>query len=72
MPLRSDDSNKAAKLTSNSASTSHLLLAYEAWKAGVMSGAIELEEIDTEAFMDRYGKLALNVASPEPASTAAE
>ena len=24
-----------------------------------MSGAIELEEIDTEAFKDRYGKLAV-------------
>src|SRR6185437_6726018 len=28
---------------------------HEAWKAGVMSGAIQLEEIDTEAFKDRYG-----------------
>jgi len=27
-----------------------------------MSGAIELEEIDTTAFTDRYGKLAVNVA----------
>ena len=27
-----------------------------------MSGAIELEEIDTEAFTDRYGKLAVSVA----------
>ena len=35
---------------------------HEAWKAGVMSGAIQLEEIDTEAFKDRYGKLAVNVA----------
>jgi len=31
---------------------------HEAWKAGVMSGAIQLEEIDTDAFKDRYGKLA--------------
>ena len=35
---------------------------HEAWKAGVMSGAIQLEEIDTEAFKDRYGKLAVSVA----------
>jgi hypothetical protein len=34
-----------------------------------MSGAIELEEIDTEAFKDRYGKLAVNVTPPK--STAA-
>jgi hypothetical protein len=27
-----------------------------------MGGAIQLEEIDTEAFKDRYGKLAVNVA----------
>jgi hypothetical protein len=31
----------------------------------VMSGAIQLEEIDTEAFTDRYGKLAVSVA-PKP------
>jgi hypothetical protein len=31
----------------------------------VMSGAIQLEEIDTEAFTDRYGKLAVSV-SPAP------
>ena len=35
---------------------------HDAWKAGVMSGAIKLEEIDTEAFKDRYGKLAVSVA----------
>ena len=35
---------------------------HEAWKAGVMSGAIQLEEIDTEEFKDRYGKLAVSVA----------
>ena len=27
-----------------------------------MSGAIKLEEIDTDAFIDRFGKLAINVA----------
>jgi hypothetical protein len=27
-----------------------------------MSGAIQLEEIDTDAFRDRYGKLAVSVA----------
>ncbi len=36
--------------------------AQEAWKQGVMSGAIKLEEIDTEAFTDRYGKLSVNLA----------
>src|SRR5262245_11421536 len=41
----------------------------EAWKRGVMSGEIELEEIDTEAFTDRYGRLALNV-SPAKAAAA--
>ena len=40
---------------------------HDAWKAGVMSGAIELEEIDTEAFSDRYGKLAVSVAPAKPA-----
>src|SRR6516165_7691806 len=35
---------------------------HDAWKQGVMSGAIQLEEIDTAAFTDRYGKLAVNVA----------
>ncbi|MEA2921470.1 MAG: hypothetical protein QOF07_1433 [Bradyrhizobium sp.] len=44
---------------------------HEAWKAGVMSGAIQLEEIDTEAFRDRYGKLAVNVAPPQPTVAAA-
>jgi len=42
---------------------------HEAWKAGVMSGAIKLEEIDTEAFSDRYGKLAVSVAKPPVAAT---
>lgn len=33
-----------------------------------MSGEIKLEEIDTQAFTDRYGKLAINVT---PAKAAA-
>jgi hypothetical protein len=33
-----------------------------------MSGEIKLEEIDTQAFTDRYGKLAVSVA---PARAAA-
>jgi hypothetical protein len=37
-----------------------------------MAGDIQLEEIDTAAFTDRYGKLALNVGSPKPAAAAAE
>jgi alkanesulfonate monooxygenase SsuD/methylene tetrahydromethanopterin reductase-like flavin-dependent oxidoreductase (luciferase family) len=44
---------------------------HEAWKAGVMSGAIQLEEIDTEAFTDRYGKLAVSVAPSKPSVAAA-
>ena len=36
-----------------------------------MSGAIQLEEIDTEAFTDRYGKLAVSVASTKPTVAAA-
>jgi hypothetical protein len=43
---------------------------HDAWKASVMSGDIQLEEIDTEAFKDRYGKLAVNVASAKPAVAA--
>jgi hypothetical protein len=35
---------------------------HDAGKVGVVSGAIQLEEIDIEAFKDRYGKLAVNVA----------
>ncbi len=34
-----------------------------------MSGAIQLEEIDTEAFKDRYGKLAVSVAKPAAAAS---
>jgi hypothetical protein len=30
---------------------------HDAWKAAVMSADIKLEEIDTAAFTDRYGKL---------------
>jgi hypothetical protein len=36
-----------------------------------MSGAIQLEEIDTDAFKDRYGKLAVNVAPPKPSAAVA-
>jgi hypothetical protein len=35
-----------------------------------MSGAIELEEIDTQAFTDRYGKLAINVPTMVPKAAA--
>jgi hypothetical protein len=44
---------------------------HDAWKAGVMSGAIQLEEIDTDAFTDRYGKLAVSVVPAKPAVAAA-
>jgi len=36
----------------------------------VMSGAIQHEEIDTEAFTDRYGKLAVSVTPAKSATTA--
>ena len=42
------------------------------WKEKVLNREIELEEIDTEAFKDRYGKLAVNVAPPVPKVAAAE
>jgi hypothetical protein len=35
-----------------------------------MSGDIQLEEIDTQAFTDRYGKLAINVTPPKPSVAA--
>ncbi|KAH2825406.1 hypothetical protein KXV85_010948, partial [Aspergillus fumigatus] len=35
---------------------------HEAGKKGGLDGSIKLEEIDTDAFRDRYGKLAVNVA----------
>ena len=43
---------------------------HDAWKAAVMSGEIQLEEIDTKAFTDRYGKLSINV-TPSPQKVAA-
>jgi hypothetical protein len=41
---------------------------HEAWKQGVLNGSIQLEEIDTEAFKDRYGKLAVSVAPTKAAA----
>jgi len=35
--------------------------AHEEWKAGVLAGEIELEEIDTERFRERYGAKAVTV-----------
>ena len=35
--------------------------AHEAWKADVMAGRLTLEEIDTQAFQDRFGAKALTV-----------
>ena len=43
----------------------------EAWKVGVMRGDIQLEEIDTAAFTDRYGNKAMNVTVPNPKAAAA-
>jgi len=42
-----------------------------AWKAKVMRGDIELEEIETAAFKDRYGAKAMPVPvrSPKAATT---
>ncbi|MGA9299708.1 MAG: LLM class flavin-dependent oxidoreductase, partial [Bradyrhizobium sp.] len=45
---------------------------HDAWKAAVMDGSIQLEEIETAAFTDRYGKLALNIGTAKPAAAAAE
>ncbi len=42
--------------------------AQPAWKRSVMSDEIKLEEIDTRAFTDRYGKLAINVAPVKAAA----
>ena len=42
--------------------------AQQAWKRQVLAREIELEEIDTEAFKDRYGKLAVTVARPAAAA----
>ena len=46
--------------------------AHEAWKAKVMSREIELEEIETAAFKDRYGTKAMpaRVAGRMKAGTA--
>ena len=41
---------------------------HDAWKKGVLDGSIQLEEIDTQAFSDRYGKLAVNVGSKAAAA----
>jgi alkanesulfonate monooxygenase SsuD/methylene tetrahydromethanopterin reductase-like flavin-dependent oxidoreductase (luciferase family) len=35
--------------------------AHEKWKAGVMAGEIDLEEIDTEPFRQRYGEKAVKI-----------
>ena len=43
----------------------------EAWKAAAMRGDIQLEEIDTTAFTDRYGNKAMNVTVPNPKAAAA-
>jgi hypothetical protein len=43
---------------------------HDTWKAGVMNGAIKLEEIDTAAFMDRYGKLGITITANSPRSEA--
>jgi alkanesulfonate monooxygenase SsuD/methylene tetrahydromethanopterin reductase-like flavin-dependent oxidoreductase (luciferase family) len=41
---------------------------HDAWKKGVLDGSIQLEEIDTEAFRDRYGKLAVHVTPSKVAA----
>src|SRR5206468_6353339 len=46
---------------------------HEQWKHEVMSGALQLEEIDTQAFTDRYGaKAMMNVVRSKPNAAAAE
>jgi hypothetical protein len=45
---------------------------HEQWKNDVMSGALQLEEIDTQAFTDRYGaKAMMNVVPSKPSVAAA-
>jgi hypothetical protein len=45
--------------------------AHEAWKAKVMNREIELEEIETAAFKDRYGTRAMPVSvKPQKSHTA--
>jgi hypothetical protein len=44
---------------------------HQASQASFDSGAIRLEEIDTAAFTERYGKSAANVGLPKGASAAA-
>ncbi len=37
---------------------------HDAWKKGVLDGSIQARgDLDTQAFSDRYGKLAVNVGS---------
>jgi hypothetical protein len=42
--------------------------AQEAWKQSVMAGEIELEEIETAAFRDRYGAKSMPVQAIEKAA----
>jgi alkanesulfonate monooxygenase SsuD/methylene tetrahydromethanopterin reductase-like flavin-dependent oxidoreductase (luciferase family) len=41
---------------------------HQEWKRKVLSGEIELEDLDTAPFTDRYGKNSVQVAAPEAAA----
>lgn len=41
---------------------------HQEWKRKVLSGEIELEELDTAPHADRYGKNSVQIANPEPAA----
>lgn len=42
--------------------------AHQEWKRKVLSGEIELEELDTAPFTDRYGQNSVQIANPEAAA----
>ncbi len=41
---------------------------HQEWKRKVLSGEIELEELDTTPYTDRYGKNSVQIADPETAA----
>ncbi|ETX01136.1 MAG: hypothetical protein ETSY2_37790, partial [Candidatus Entotheonella gemina] len=41
---------------------------HQEWKRKVLSGEIELEELDTTPHTDRYGKNSVQIAEPEAAA----
>ncbi len=41
---------------------------HQEWKRKVLSGEIELEELDTTPYTDRYGKNSVQIPAPEAAA----